>query len=803
MKIAVTVPGLGRSALRVPTLLGARPVSGVLLPAGFPVVLWIASYRTGSFAEVLASSIFAFVALCVLYACLQRRPWLLVWLGIPALVLAVADVFSRSTATSTPTLLVASALCASICTRERRPDHPAHEAALAVAGLSLVVGVPVSPRSWLAAGVAVGFGAAVLVVADVPKRWGLQRGLIGGRLVAQMVITTMMLLVAFRLQATQPVIIGALFGLAALVAAGEHRGGRVAAVFGLIVLGALTAPDGQFLVVELGILAVISGSVAIEPRDDALGRAALRWSATAPWIAIVVLIVCSLGLLLDELQSVSNARSRPPGGANLVELALGLMVVAAVVPWPERFARAIHPDRSGEVLVRSVTRGLAKVRDVCDRGDQRVVERCARRTTRRPNRPLKPPIVSQSSGFLRVIAVVADYAVPATLWLLGSVVVSNLASAASRAGGRLPIHLTPTLALGDPFGRVGWGTGDYWAIADHGYRVSEHREAFLPFLPLVLRAVRAVTGLPLQEVQTLVASISGLAAVLLLWKWAKFRGFQRSVRTMATVLFLVFPWNFLLFGYGYADATVTALVLGAFVLLDRRRMVLAAVVGSLAAATRPNGIPIVFAILAVEALRVGAVSRTALPAVDSIFGGSRLEVSPRKFGAKSIVVSLVSLSTLLAFSAWMWHHVGDPLYWFTIEQYYGHEPLTQLAAWLETLLSGWPSEAISGPHEMVNQWFTAAVTLGSLLAIPAIRRRFGIEYAIFAVLVWIMAWTGSRVFTPAGRLIMPITPFLFVLAAEWLIIRPWRALGVISACTVGSLTLVVLFTRGGNLWVGW
>jgi hypothetical protein len=404
-----------------------------------------------------------------------------------------------------------------------------------------------------------------------------------------------------------------------------------------------------------------------------------------------------------------------------------------------------------------------------------------------------------------VVATTVDYAKPVALWLALLLLVQNVAANASLLGGRWPTRLVQFSFFGlESEGRIGWGTGDYAVLAQQGYTMTDAREAFLPAVPLTLRWLHQLTGVHTLTLQVAVATASGLACVVLLWAWMRRREIPPRSRLLAMVLFLTFPWNFLLYGYGYADATLVALLIGAFLLAEHERPVLAGMVGALAAVTRPNGVAIIPALLLYELLRSGALQRAVPPAGWGLPWIPRDRISihlgrmrPAQWGV------LLSASLIGVFSVWMWQHAGSPLYWLTLNEYYGHEPIAHLAAWTESLFDRWPAQAIDNPFEAGNQLATAAVTLGSLLLIPALGRRFGAAYGLFAALIWVIAWTGSRVFTPGGRLIMPMTPFLAALVAPWLLRRPVLAWSAVGASALGSLTLVVLFTRGGELWVGW
>lgn len=402
---------------------------------------------------------------------------------------------------------------------------------------------------------------------------------------------------------------------------------------------------------------------------------------------------------------------------------------------------------------------------------------------------------------------VLDYLPPVALWLLCTGVVKAIAASSSLANGNLLTARAMWDSLRQPFditGRVGWGTGDYWVVADHGYRLDEHREAIFPAVPLLLRTLHRWTGLDIDLLQTGVATVSGLACVVLFWAWMRQRGVVRRVRWWAVVLFLLFPWNFVLYGYGYADATLVALLLAVFLLAERGHPVFAGSVAAVAAATRPNGLSIIVVLLVFELARSGAVRQVAAPAGDRIrgFAARRTIVDLGAMGVGRWGV-LLSASLITVYSGWMWKHAGSPVYWMTVQSWYGHPPVFHLAAWAEGLFDPAALAEVQHPLEAVNEVFTALVMVGSAAMIPSVWRRFGVAYGVFAALTWAMAWTGSRLFAPGGRLIMPMTPLLAVIAASWLIERRYLRFIVAAASALGSLSLIALFPRGGELWLGW
>jgi len=810
--------------------LGPRPFRTVLLPAALSVGVFAAWFAAvdrrddASAGALVAALAFAFVTMIVVLAFVERRPDLVAWFAVIAAASVAIDVMQQTTEVQV-VALVGVAILWHVALREPCPSAPGPgpwtgSVALLAAGCALVAsGIMLIARLSALGALPVGFGLAFIGVVAVWPALGPVLERASGQLWWVLVIALAVVpgTAAFGAFSPQPIAVGA---IAALAATALLVGPWLLRAVAIAALGAELVVFVDSAYRPVVVLAITVGVVATGLAEPALARlralggaAGERWLRGAPllaWLAAAVAIFQAVPRVDGRAFSV------PDLGPNVVWVALpteyvvvlsAVAVLALAVPWP-RFVVNIARARPFVLAFRRAIAWLWRSAvSAADAGDLVVgrLSRALRRVAGPLMDPTRPPESAERSRRQGVAGWLGDYARPVALWFVANAVVKNLAANASTAGGRWPTRFAfyGLLDLRSE-GRVGWGTGDYWAIADHGYRMSEHREAFLPLLPILLRWVHASTGLTLVEAQVLVASISGLAATVVLWAWMRRRAVPSRTRLLATVLFIVFPWNFLLFGYGYADATVVALVLGAFLLAEYDRPILAGLVGSLAAIARPNGVPIIAALLLFELVRSGALRR---PADGHGWGIARLphgmiELDLRKMRLRQWGV-LLSVVGLLAFSLWMWHHAGNPLYWLSLEEYYGHEPITQLVAWTESLFTAWPTGDITGRGESLNQIVTAAVVVGSLLMLPAVRRRFGAAYGFFAGVTWAVAWTGSRVFTPSGRLLMPITPFLAVIAAQWLHRRPRLAAVVVAVSAIGSLGLVVLFTRGGDLWLGW
>ncbi|MBF4584479.1 hypothetical protein ITJ54_17570 [Curtobacterium sp. VKM Ac-2865] len=141
-----------------------------------------------------------------------------------------------------------------------------------------------------------------------------------------------------------------------------------------------------------------------------------------------------------------------------------------------------------------------------------------------------------------------------------------------------------------------WDASFYRTIAEHGYprtlptdgagHVLPNPWAFLPVFPALVRVVMTVTGGSFWVAGVVVASLAGAGACVLLYRLVLAVGNPYRAR-WATALFAFGPTGFLL-QVAYAESTVLLLLFGGLLALVRRRYWLVAVLGTVAAFTKPG-----------------------------------------------------------------------------------------------------------------------------------------------------------------------------------------------------------------------
>jgi hypothetical protein len=177
-------------------------------------------------------------------------------------------------------------------------------------------------------------------------------------------------------------------------------------------------------------------------------------------------------------------------------------------------------------------------------------------------------------------------------------------------------------------GWLRWDAGWYRSIVDHGYYFVPGRQssvAFFPAYPLSMRFLSDTFGGDPSAWGVALTLASGLLVAVLFFSWCRRRIGAAAAPTALAVLVL-WPYGWYLFGAVYADALFVAAVLAAFTLLERDRVLLAALAGAVATATRPVGAAVVVGLVVRLLERRGALR---LPVLDR----TRLFGAPRRAGA--------------------------------------------------------------------------------------------------------------------------------------------------------------------------
>ena len=339
-------------------------------------------------------------------------------------------------------------------------------------------------------------------------------------------------------------------------------------------------------------------------------------------------------------------------------------------------------------------------------------------------------------------------------------------------------------------GWVRWDAGWYLAIANDGYFYlpgTQSSVAFFPAYPLLLRAVDWVVGDPFLA-GMLVTWTCGLGAALLYWRWCR-RRMAPAAATTALALLMVFPYAWFFHFSIYADALFIVAVLGSFTLLDGDHPWLAGLVGVLATAARPVGLAVAVGLVvrALErrgALRLpgGALARVRLPLA---LRRDRLR------GADAGV--LVSLGGLGAYCAYLGVRFGDPLAFAAVQGAPGWEQEAGPRTWLKISFLG---ELVHGDRFVTTRLvIQALLTVGALVLVPLVVRRFGWGYAAYSLAIVALPAISTKDFQGMGRYLLAAFP-LFAVAGDLLQGRPRLRLWVMAASASALVLATSLSARG-------
>ncbi|HVA70901.1 MAG TPA: hypothetical protein VNF08_06215 [Acidimicrobiales bacterium] len=287
--------------------------------------------------------------------------------------------------------------------------------------------------------------------------------------------------------------------------------------------------------------------------------------------------------------------------------------------------------------------------------------------------------------------------------------------------------------------------------------VSANTTAFFPILPLVMRALAAVTGLGAAVVGLWVSALTGLSALLAIGFLAReFAGQEKAER--AALLFAVAPGGFI-FNLIYAEGILLTLVALGLLALMRKRWITAGALGALASATSPVGM-----------IFVAVCAFTALLAT----------VRQREW--KSLWALALSPVGFIAWMVYLWIHTGTLMAWRLTERggWQSYPSLVYPVHILTKFLFNPISPTMTGQILFAG---TVVSILGVVVIIKEHQPVPVLAYGIFAVAFFaVSAPVGLR-----PRFIMLAFPLVIGAATRW---SGWRYRLILLV----SLALFVVMT---------
>ncbi|HUP86754.1 MAG TPA: hypothetical protein VM143_13910 [Acidimicrobiales bacterium] len=382
-------------------------------------------------------------------------------------------------------------------------------------------------------------------------------------------------------------------------------------------------------------------------------------------------------------------------------------------------------------------------------------------------------------------------------------------------------HDFPVPSLLDAYSR--YDSGWYHSIASRGYFYAgpdlQSSVAFFPAYPAAMRLVGLVVG-NFVLAGFLVTLASGFAVAALFHRWVT--GFLGDgAARFALALFLCYPFAFYLGGAVYSEALFLVAVLGAFVLIERDKPLLAGLAGVIATAARPVGVAVcVLLVLRVLELRgvfpggrpatlVDARPSAGRPNSIAEVRGHRLALLPQRvdlsalrrvrptdFGVVLSVLGVVGFMALLAVrfdEPFAFAEVGGAAGWWKGT---GWEVFLKIH--LFRLLDAFGLN-------IVTFWLVAQGLFGvvALAAVPAVVRRFGWAYGAYVLVSVGIAFAETRDFIGMGRYVLPALPAFAAVAdvvLRWSAgamggVRRWLPAVVLGVNATLEVWMVSLFAR--------
>jgi Dolichyl-phosphate-mannose-protein mannosyltransferase len=326
-----------------------------------------------------------------------------------------------------------------------------------------------------------------------------------------------------------------------------------------------------------------------------------------------------------------------------------------------------------------------------------------------------------------------------------------------------------------------WDSEWYFKIVTEGYRyngdpTTQQNIVFYPLYPMLARGVVVISGFTPADALLLVSNVSGLLAIVLLFKLVR-EEFGDHLALTTTALLSFFPTSVLL-SAGYTEPLELLLIVLFFLALKRKRYLSAALLAGLAVADRSTGI-VLFPVLLWEMW----LNRDQKPFLSAI-----------------LPCALLATSGLWLFMIYLWSSFGDPFVF--LDGQVAFHPETTLTTRLIAAMKFEPfTRMILNDWNPWGQdsWFTLlfiVLIVVGWLRLPSAWTLF----AIGALLLPYLTLSGG----PAGFVSMSrfnLVSFpLFVVLADLGLRAKWLLAGVIGLFSASLFMSTALFAR--RIWIG-
>jgi len=304
-----------------------------------------------------------------------------------------------------------------------------------------------------------------------------------------------------------------------------------------------------------------------------------------------------------------------------------------------------------------------------------------------------------------------------------------------------------------------WDAQHYIEIASHGYRGTNM--AFFPLYPLLLAIIGKVTGSHLVA-GLIVSNVALYVGLLFFYKLVEHELRDRRVAYRAVFYISVFP-TAIFFSAVYTESLFFALTVASFYYIRERKWLLAGVIGALASATRVEGI-LLFVPFAMEwwsAHRNG-----------------------ESFSWRSLLGICLVPGGLLAYMAYLWVLVGDPLYFSHVQWHWNRHlapPWVSVLNGIHLVTHAHLQQTVA--YQSIELVFTAFMLVMLVLGFKALRP----SYWIYMLLSTVVPLSTSS--------LMSMPRFALVLFPIFMLLAIWgKRPAINNAVMAFSLPLLGLFT---------
>lgn len=321
-----------------------------------------------------------------------------------------------------------------------------------------------------------------------------------------------------------------------------------------------------------------------------------------------------------------------------------------------------------------------------------------------------------------------------------------------------------------------WDCQWYVRLSENGYdpfpvpgMINAGNWAFFPLYPIIVAALRTVTGLPTMVVATAASTVLSLVAVRISWPLL---GRNLRAYSLFSAFLLAGPFA-IYFTTFYTEVLFLVLTIGVFVALGQRNYLLAGILAALVSATRIVGVFIVLAIV----LQAWLDHRER--------GGKLLDFIPAVLQRPDLLVAIfIAPLGLFAYMAYLHWYIGDALAFSHVQRAWGRTTGNPLF-YLWTALTNFPRE---GWLPTVPQQLGIAWLIGFAMSmVLAARRQFAAAlFCIICLTLPLFAGMASM-----ARFVVGLAP---VSLTAMSLLSKWRPL------YYGTLGIIVIGGYFGTIW---